>query len=280
MRKIFFLLVILGCTLQMSAQNLLLQTLKSEADRNLAELKKQPVPAYYISYRVYDQSGHGITASFGNILQSTPYSQRIFNAAVRVGSPEMDNTREIKEGSEPGYSNYNSSGYGSLGLENNPESWKITLWQKTDAMYVEATKRYEKVRANVAIKVSSEDKSPDFSEEIRERYVEKLLNFSDLKFDSKLWEEKLKKYSAIFNENKDCPCVGVIFYIDNAITPVVWIRDVDTIYWEQSCASGSMAFSAWRGNGEYKILQPSQDFLKVKVENNVCEISGKVEEVL
>jgi len=248
MRKIFFLLVILGCTLQMSAQNLLLQTLKSEADRNLAELKKQPVPAYYISYRVYDQSGHGITASFGNILQSTPYSQRIFNAAVRVGSPEMDNTREIKEGSEPGYSNYNSSGYGSLGLENNPESWKITLWQKTDAMYVEATKRYEKVRANVAIKVSSEDKSPDFSEEIRERYVEKLLNFSDLKFDSKLWEEKLKKYSAIFNENKDI--ISSQFSFDIELTNK-YFADTEgaEILENRSCYRLSMSASAKADDG-------------------------------
>jgi len=186
-----------------TAQNLLLQTLKSEADRNLSELKKQPIPAYYISYRVYDQSAHYITASFGNIMQNNPYTQRLFNAAVRVGSPEMDNTREIKEGNERGYADYNSSGYGSLGLEDNPAAWKITLWQKTDALYVEATKRYEKVKANVAVKVSSEDKSDDFSMETPERYVEKLVKFSDLKFDPKPYEEKVKKISVVFKENKD-----------------------------------------------------------------------------
>ena len=81
----------------------------------------------------------------------------------------------------------------------------------------------------------------------------------------------------IINENRNQCCVGVIFYTDNAITPVVWVRDVDTTYWEKSCASGSIAFAAWRGDGEYEILQPSQDFLRVKVKSNVCEISGKVE---
>ena len=203
MKRIFFLLLISVCTLQITAQNLLLQTLKGEADRNLAELKKQPIPAYYISYRVYDQSAHYIVASFGNVIQSVPNKQRIFNAAVRVGSPEMDNTREIKEGNERGYADYNSAGYGTLGLEDNPAAWKLTLWQKTDAMYVDATKRFEKVKTNVAVKVSSEDKSPDFTTETRERYVEKPLNFSDIKFDPKQWEEKLKKYSAVFNDNKD-----------------------------------------------------------------------------
>jgi diaminopimelate epimerase len=80
----------------------------------------------------------------------------------------------------------------------------------------------------------------------------------------------------IINENKDYCCVGVIFYTENEITPVVWVRDVNTTYWENSCASGSMAFAAWRGDGEYKIIQPSQDFFKVNVKDSVCEISGKV----
>jgi len=203
MKKNFVLLLIAICIQQMAAQDLLLQTLKSEADRNLVELKKQPVPAYYISYRVYDMATYNISASFGNILQSSPSTQRIFNASVRVGSPQLDNTHEIKEGNEQGYANYNSSGYGTLGLEDNPSAWRITLWQKTDAMYVEATKRFEKVKANVAVKVSSEDKSPDFSVETTERYIEKPVKFSDLKLDSKAWEEKLKKFSAVFKENKD-----------------------------------------------------------------------------
>ncbi|MCL2502138.1 MAG: metallopeptidase TldD-related protein, partial [Bacteroidales bacterium] len=203
MKKIFVLMIIVLGAQQALAQNLLLQTLKSEANRNLVELKKQPIPAYYISYRVYDVTTHNISASFGSLMLSSPGTQRYFNAAVRVGSPEMDNTREIKETNEPGYANYNSSGFGTLGLEDNPDAWKITLWQKTDAMYVEATKRYEKVRANVAVKVSSEDQSHDFSIEKPERYVERPIAFSDAKFDPKQWEEKLKKYSAVFNENKD-----------------------------------------------------------------------------
>ena len=203
MKKIFVLLLIVICSQQIRTQNLLLQTLKSEANRNLTELKKQPIPAYYISYRVYDMSSYYISANFGNVMQSSPSTQRIFNAAVRVGSPALDNTHEIKEGNEQGYSNYNSSGYGSLGLEDNPEAWRITLWQKTDAMYVDATKRFEKVKANVAVKVSSDDKSPDFSVETPERYLEKPVKFSDIKFDPKVWEEKLKKFSAVFKENKD-----------------------------------------------------------------------------
>ena len=203
MKKIFILLIVACCATQMEAQGLLLQTLKSEADRNLEVLKQQPIPAYYISYRVYDLTAHSMTASFGNLIMSRPVTQCYYNVAVRVGSPELDNSREIKEGGERGYGDYNSTGYGMLGLEDNPAAWKTTLWQKTDAMYVDATKRYEKVKANVAVMVSSEDKSNDFSIEKREKYSEKLIPFSAAKFDAKSWEEKIKKYSAVFNDNKD-----------------------------------------------------------------------------
>ncbi len=203
MKRILFLFLVVVCSIPLTAQNVLLQSLKTEADRNLATLKMQPVPAYYISYRVYDQRIHAIAASFGEITMSRPVTQRLFNVAVRVGSPAMDNTREIKESNEQGYADYNSAGYGLLGLEDNPAAWKTTLWQKTDAVYVEATKRFEKVKANVAVKVSSEDKSNDFSSETPERYSEKMINFSDAKFDPKPYEEKLKKFSAVFKENKD-----------------------------------------------------------------------------
>ena len=202
MKKILLFLAVVVCVPQVQAQTLLLQTLKSEADRNLAELKKQEVPAYYINYRVWDNTVRYISASFGNLLESVDVRQRIFNAAVRVGTPELDNTHEIKEGNEPDYADYNYSGHGNLGLEDNPAAWRLTLWEKTDQVYVAATKRYQKVKANMAVKVSSTDKSSDFTIEKPERYVEQQALKID-NFDVKAWEEKAKKFSALFKENKD-----------------------------------------------------------------------------
>jgi polar amino acid transport system ATP-binding protein len=92
-------------------------------------------------------------------------------------------------------------------------------------------------------------------------------------------EEKQEIAKGIFAQNEQYPCVGVIFYEGNAITPMVWVRDVNTVFMESACASGSMAYAAWRGDGSYKILQPSQNFLYVRVENNICTVSGKVEPV-
>jgi predicted Zn-dependent protease len=246
--KIRLLLLIAICIQSLSAQNVLLQTLKSEADRNLAELKKQPVPAYYISYRVKDLTSHNITAGFGNLMMSRPVKQRLFNAAVHVGDFEMDNTREIKEGNDPGYSTFNSMGYGILGLEDNPPAWKVTLWQKTDALYVEAVKRYEKVKANVAIKVDAEDQSPDFSVEIPERYVERLIQFSDIKFEPGVWEEKLKQYSAIFKDNRDIVDSQVSFQVELEQNYFVDTEGAE-IFENRLCYRMSMSASAKADDG-------------------------------
>jgi len=199
---LFFFLAVIGCQ-QLMAQRLLLETLKTEADRNLTELMKQPVPAYYISYRAYERTGHAIIASFGEVTRSAPFSQRTFNAAVRVGTPEMDNTRQLKESNERDYVYSNSSGLGFLTLGDNPAAWKMALWQKTDELYAEAAKRHEMVKVNTTVKVSSDDQSPDFSMEKAERYVEKPIHFSEVAFDPKLWEAKVQKYSAVFKENRD-----------------------------------------------------------------------------
>ena len=43
--------------------------------------------------------------------------------------------------------------------------------------------------------------------------------------------------------DRDMPAFGIMFYdpSDTLLTPIVYVRDVDTIYFEGSCASGSTA---------------------------------------
>lgn len=44
----------------------------------------------------------------------------------------------------------------------------------------------------------------------------------------------------------DAPAMGIMFYdtTNGSITPVVWVRDINSIYFEGSCASGSVATAA------------------------------------
>jgi diaminopimelate epimerase len=67
------------------------------------------------------------------------------------------------------------------------------------------------------------------------------------------------------NETYNPPAMGVMFYDTekNQLTPVVYVRDVDTTYFEGSCGSGSTAvaaaFSAEEKSGifQFEINQPA-----------------------
>lgn len=201
MKKFPLILLFAFLVKGISAQDEFLKILKSEVDRNLSVLKEQPVPAYYINYRVYDTEAHYIRSSFGKLIDSSPRRDRLFHATVRVGSHEMDNTREIK-GDDFGFG-WGYGGSNNLVFENNSLALKMALWNKTDQLYKDAVKQYDKVKANVAVKVAAEDKSNDFSVEKPEQYYEKPMPFSALFNDVKKWEDKIRKYSEIFSENKD-----------------------------------------------------------------------------
>ena len=175
--------------------------LKGEINRNFALLKDRPVPAYYLAYRVQDLQSHNVSASFGNLLYSVPRRQRLYNVDIRVGSYEMDNTRELKGsyGRGRGYSQDNE-----LPLDDNELAVRNTLWRNTDIQYKDAVKQFENVKANVAVKVASEDKSNDFSKESPEKHFEKpIASLKDIDFDADVWEKKLKRYSNVLVANKD-----------------------------------------------------------------------------
>jgi len=202
MKKISIVLLWVFALQTVSAQDALLNVLESELDRNFSVLKQQePVPAYYLSYRVEDVESYTINTNFGSVRTSNPSKQRALHTVVRVGSPELDNTHELKgnQYSDPYY-----VGTTLIAFEDNsPLSLKMSLWAKTDQTYKDAIKLFERVKANVAVTVEAEDKSPDFSTQTPTQFYEKPIEFKSLGFNAKQWEKKLQEYSAVFKESKE-----------------------------------------------------------------------------
>ncbi len=209
-RKIFFLLLFVCLFRLAPAQDELLNILKTEVDRNMLILNKQQVPAYYISYRVNDVRYYQIGCDFGNLMNTSSGDRRLFQVSVRTGSPELDNTHEIKGGNEDVY----YLGTQFMALDNNKIDLSKELWNKTDKAYKDAVSRFERVKANAAVNAQSEDKSPDFTVELPEKYYESPIDFKSLKFVPKDWEKKIAKYSAVFNNNKEILSSGVALYVE------------------------------------------------------------------
>ena len=71
---------------------------------------------------------------------------------------------------------------------------------------------------------------------------------------------------------RDHACVGVIWWQKNqdhfSITPLVYVKEVQTCFWEESCGSGSLALSLYLASLSQKktscsILQPSGESLRI-----------------
>jgi len=196
-----FLLFPIAAWSQTAQQDELLKTLKAEIDRSMTYLKKSEIPVYLLSYRVDEVETYQINTSFGTLVSSQPKKERTLTVQIRVGDKTLDNFRELRDDASDYLSGRNSAI--RIPLDNNAKAITQTLWEETEKAYRNAILRYEKVKANIAVKVEVEDKSPDYSNIAIEQYYEKPLKMSDFAFNVKEWENRLKKYSAVFAENKD-----------------------------------------------------------------------------
>lgn len=177
-------------------QDALLDVMSSEIDREMNTLKNQKPPAYYLSYRITDVYRCSISGTFGALDHSRETRGSNITTQVRVGDYAMDNSREIR-GS--GGFNFNIPQYTSMPLDGNETATRLLLWNETNKEYRKASKKYQEVKANTAVKVEAEDQSADFAREVEvESYIEPSVDIESVKPDIPLWEEKLKRISKEF----------------------------------------------------------------------------------
>jgi predicted Zn-dependent protease len=172
----------------------ILATLKAELDRSLQTLKSQPVPPYFLSYEITDDQVVEANASFGEITSSVRSRSRQLDIDLRVGDPHLDNTHLIATGF-PEFNFLERLGFIQVPLEDSPEALRSIIWYNTDRKYKAALEQYTKVKTAVQVAVSPEDKSDDFSHEPAATYLEEPYL---LTVDPKVWEEKVRRYTAPF----------------------------------------------------------------------------------
>ncbi|MDR1373147.1 MAG: hypothetical protein LBJ17_08570 [Dysgonamonadaceae bacterium] len=202
-RRLNILFLCLFAAIALHGQDSVFNTLKSELDRNFSILKEQPVPAYYVFLRLDEFQSVTSVGRLGRLQvkpeNSTPV--HILSSCLRVGDATLDNTHEIRS-DEGGYSDVQIEGE-YVPIDNNPQVLRNAIWQQLDRLYKDDIRIYEQVKANIAVKVKQEDKSPDFSIEKAEQYYEAPITWESLGINSKEWEEKVRRYSAVFDENSD-----------------------------------------------------------------------------
>jgi TldD protein len=193
---LFFIIV--GDSLPLTAQDPLLEILGKELNREFADLNKQEIPAYYLSYRVADQNVLDIAGSFGTIDRIQRNKSRTLTAQVRVGSSELDNFHEIR-----GTSSMIMQNTTPIPVVNDESSINQILWQVTNDQYFQAVQKLTQVKGNIAVNAVEEDKSPDFSRESATQYYEKPINITVDKTTEEKLISKVRLYSGAFTKSKN-----------------------------------------------------------------------------
>lgn len=172
----------------------LLGILQSELQRNLAGLKNEPVPPYFLSYTVHETKTTSLDASFGALKRSDEGHQRLASVEVRVGDYALDNTHPLR-GDANGAPRL---GLVPLPLTNDDAPIREALWQATDRSFKQATQALTRARTNVSAKIKDDNPAPDFSREAPQSYSGAPAGYT---IDTKAWEARLRRLSAPFADD-------------------------------------------------------------------------------
>jgi TldD protein len=191
--SLVMLLMIIGTSLH---ADVLMNALEQELKRSFKVLSKtKPAPLYFLHYEIWDEHNISITASLGAIYVDSDERHCYLDVDVRVGSPKLDNTHEIRGGGF-NYLDWIPS-INEITISDDPDAVKAALWSETDRQFKEAQQKFIKIEAESEVKVAETDTSPDFSSSEKVNYSDKM---TTVVLDKELWYSKLRDFSNRFKK--------------------------------------------------------------------------------
>jgi predicted Zn-dependent protease len=170
----------------------LLDVMADELDYSMKGLiSTDGLRPYYMGYSITDVSSVSVSARLGALTSDASNRGRVLDVDLRVGSHELDNTRQIRGGGM----NFSSmfGGGSSVSLDDDPDSIRQALWRATDSAFRSAVQRYQQVVTNQKTKVEEEEQVDDFSHEQPSVAAEP---DADIDLDRETWAQRVREVSA------------------------------------------------------------------------------------
>lgn len=172
----------------------LLDILRTEMDRNVEVLKKEPVPPYFMAYTVSEVRSTELAASFGAMVVDNDSHSRTLGVDIRTGDYALDNTHEIRGEPAPP----TGLGRSAIPLTDSAPGVGVAAWLATDRAYRQSVERLARVKTNLAAMVKEEDPAPDFSREDPQVFVGAP---AAVQVDKAAWKARLRRLSALFADD-------------------------------------------------------------------------------
>jgi TldD protein len=189
-------LLALGAAPQVPTRSVVLTSMETELDRTWKELKRDPqAPLYFLGYTVTETRVEAVSAANGVITQDDTNHGRVLDVSARVGSPELDNTHEIR--GEGGGFGGGFGGATAIPLDDDPLAIRRAIWLATDARVKAAQERFIRAQTNRAVKVEEQHPAPDFSHEEVQVHIDSLPR---LEWDHTAWRNRLRDLSRRFHQ--------------------------------------------------------------------------------
>jgi len=190
---------------QDATTSIILGAMKAELTRSQQAFKTERVQPYFLSYEITDDQVVNVSGTFGKLQTSQQSRSRQLDIDLRVGTPHLDNTHGSREeGGEGPTAIY-------VPIEADPDALRSVLWYQTDLKYKQAVEQLAAISTEVQVKVAQEDKSDDFSPAPPSKHFDRL---QVMNVDRKVWEEKVRKYTAPFARFGDIYSASASFLAD------------------------------------------------------------------
>lgn len=179
-----------------AAKSPVLTAMEQELERNLAGLKSATPPPYFIGYTVTEQQRAQVQGSNGALLESYESRVRFLEAQVRVGSYDLDNTRNVGDGR--GGSTFSGT---QIPIDDDVDVLRRAIWLETDSQYRSAAEALLRIQTGKEVKVqAAEGKAPDFSREEPQTHFGPRAAFQ---LDRKPWEERVRRVTREFHDSPE-----------------------------------------------------------------------------
>ncbi len=152
--------------------------------------KKAGFPAYYLAYQIQDRRVVSIEAESGSLLRNDDDEGRLLDVEVRVGSPLLDNRRQIRDDRLAILTGVQREARIPMGEDD--AAVRRAMWLETDRRYREAVLQYKMVATAENMRSDGRKMPPDFSPEQAETFVQAPVS---LDVDKAAWEERVRKCS-------------------------------------------------------------------------------------
>ncbi len=195
--------------------DLLHQTLQAELSRAWEALRGQPEPPYWMQLAVVDRRVRTVQATHGAALAWRDERARLGDVDLRVGSPQLDNTRKIRDA---GWFSEVRRPRFEVPIEDDARAIALGLWRGIDDTYRGAVRQLIRVRANDAVKVEARDTSADFSAAPAQVLVREA---APLELDPQAWTTLVRTTSAVFLQYPEVHDSNVSFTVEEQVRHIL-----------------------------------------------------------